>query len=373
MKIIADNKIPFLKGILEPFAEVEYFPGKEITADKIKDADALIIRTRTKCNANLLSGSRVKFIATSTIGFDHIDTAFCAANNIKWANAPGCNSGSVMQYIASALVQLSNKHKFSFSEKTIGIVGVGNVGSKVARMASLVGMKVLLNDPPRKRKEGKVDFVPLKTIQEKADIISFHVPLNLKGRDKTAHLFDERFLSKMKEGAIIINSSRGRVISTEILKKGLKNKKVQAAVIDVWENEPEIDMELLELVDIATPHIAGYSADGKANGTSMSVQALSRHFKLGLDDWVPENIPSPVNQEFQIDCDKLSKEETIKSAILTTYDILKDDATLRKSPSTFENQREDYPLRREFQAYKPKTINDRNDISEVLNALGFSH
>lgn len=372
MKIIADNKIPFLKGVLELFAEVNYYPAKDITAEKVKDADALIIRTRTICGANLLLGSKVKFIATATIGFDHIDTAFCAAHNINWANAPGCNSEAVMQYVASALVQLSNKYKFSFSEKTIGIIGVGNVGSKVARMANLLGMKVLLYDPPRERKEGKAGFVSLQTVWQKADIVSFHVPLNVKGRDKTFHLFDEAFINKTKDGVIIINSSRGGVVTTEILKKGLKNKKVQAAVIDVWENEPEIDIELLELVDIATPHIAGYSADGKANGTSMSVQALSRFFKLGLNSWAPENIPSPFNQIFQIDCEEFSKEEAIKSAILTTYDILKDDETFRKSPSTFEKQRDGYPIRREFQAYKSKTLNDKNNIGEILNELGFS-
>lgn len=373
MKIIADNNIPFLKGVLEPFAEVEYYRGEDITPDKVKDADALIIRTRTKCDANLLSGSKIKFITTATIGFDHIDTFFCDANNIKWTNAPGCNSGSVMQYIASALAQISNKYKFSFSDKTIGIIGVGNVGSKVARLASLLGMKVLLNDPPRKRKEGKADFVSIKTIQEKADIITFHVPLNLKGRDKTFHLFNEDFLRKIKDGAIIINSSRGEVVSTEILKKGLTYKKVKAAVIDVWENEPNIDFELLNLVDIATPHIAGYSSDGKANGTSMSVQALSRYFNLGLDNWVPENIPTPSNPAFQIDCENLNKEEAIKRAILTTYDILKDDKTLRKSPSTFENQRGDYPLRREFQAYEPKILNGKNKFVQMLNSLGFSN
>lgn len=373
MKIIADNNIPFLKGVLEPFAEVEYYRGEDITPDKVKDADALIIRTRTKCDANLLSGSKIKFITTATIGFDHIDTFFCDANNIKWTNAPGCNSGSVMQYIASALAQISNKYKFSFSDKTIGIIGVGNVGSKVARLASLLGMKVLLNDPPRKRKEGKADFVSIKTIQEKADIITFHVPLNLKGRDKTFHLFNEDFLRKIKDGAIIINSSRGEVVSTEILKKGLTYKKVKAAVIDVWENEPNIDFELLNLVDIATPHIAGYSSDGKANGTSMSVQALSRYFNLGLDNWVPEDIPTPSNPAFQIDCENLNKEEAIKRAILTTYDILKDDKTLRKSPSTFENQRGDYPLRREFQAYEPKILNGKNKFVQMLNSLGFSN
>jgi len=165
MKIVADNRIPFLKGVLEPYAEITYYPGAEITADKVKDADALIVRTRTRCNKALLDGSKVKFIATTTIGFDHIDTEYCRQHNIEWANAPGCNSGSVMQYIAGALAFLSQKHQFIYSEKTLGIVGVGNVGSKVAMVASALGMKVLLNDPPRERAEGKAGFVSLQEIK----------------------------------------------------------------------------------------------------------------------------------------------------------------------------------------------------------------
>ena len=250
MKIIADNKIPYLKGVLEPLANIEYYPGKEINAAKLKNADALIIRTRTKCDKTLLSGSSVKYIATATIGFDHIDTAYCDANNIQWTNAPGCNSGSVMQYMASALIRIAFKHNFSLSDKTIGIVGVGHVGSKVAKLATALGIKVLLNDPPRERIEGSKEFVSLEEIQKNADIISFHVPLNLGGPDKTYRLFNKDFLNGIKNEAVIINTSRGEIVSEKILKEGLKNKRISAAVLDVWENEPEIDEGLLKLVDI---------------------------------------------------------------------------------------------------------------------------
>ena len=370
MKIVADNKIPFLRGVLEAFAEVEYYPGKEITALMVKDADALIVRTRTKCDAELLEGSNVKIITTATIGYDHIDTDYCDAKGIKWTNAPGCNSGSVMQYIASALAHLSIKHKFEYSNKTMGIVGVGNVGSKVAALASNLGMKVLLNDPPRERKEGKSGFVSLQEIKEKADIISFHVPLIKEGEDKTYHLFDENFLSGLDSETIIINSSRGEVVSTTTLKNALKEKQIKAAVLDVWENEPNIDKELLELVDIATPHIAGYSADGKAMGTAMSVQALSRYFYLGLNDWFPEDIPSLPNQNIEINCQGKTNQEVINNAIQATYKIENDDLTLRKSIGTFEQQRGDYPLRREFKAFKVYLTNDNNN-TEVLKQLGF--
>ncbi len=371
MKIVADSKIPFLKGVLEPFAEVIYAPGNEISAAMVKDADALIVRTRTKCNASLLEGSKVKFIATATIGFDHIDADFCASKGIEWTNAPGCNSGSVMQYIAAVLAHLSNKYNFNYAEKTIGIVGVGNVGSKVARLASLLGMKVLLNDPPRERKEGKGEFVSLKRIQEEADIITFHVPLNKSGTDKTHYLFNEGFLGKLKAASIIINSSRGEVVSNAYLKQALKENKIKAAVLDVWENEPEIDIELLRLVDIATPHIAGYSADGKAMGTAMSVQALSRFFNLNLNNWFPENIPLPKDKNININAEGLTAQEVINKAILVTYNITTDDETLRNSIRTFENQRSDYPIRREFNAFKINLINDDNHNLKILNQLGF--
>ena len=371
MRIVADNNIPFLKGVLEPYGSVEYLPGKEIVASTIKNADALIVRTRTKCDEKLLKGSRVKFIATATIGFDHIDTNYCRQNGIVWQNAPGCNSGSVMQYITSVLVRLSLNHRFDFANKTIGIVGVGNVGSKVARMASLLGMNVLLNDLPRERREGSENFVSLDEICAKADIITFHVPLIKEGADKTYHLFDEQFLSKVKKDVIIINSSRGEVVSGNVLKRALKENKIKAAVLDVWENEPDIDNELVQLVEIATPHIAGYSVDGKANGTAMSVQALSKFFKLDLDSWFPGQLPSPANSSVEIDCNGLTCRQVINRATLFTYDVQKDDTAFRKSITTFENQRNNYPVRREFNFFTIKLINPLPECAELLRNLGF--
>ncbi len=368
--IVADDKIPFLKGALEPFAEVIYHAGKEINKEMLKDVDALITRTRTKCNKNLLEGTKVKFIATATIGFDHIDTAFCDANGINWTNAPGCNSGSVMQYIASALVRLSMKHGFNLSDKTIGIVGHGNVGSKIAILASALGMKVLVNDPPLQRKGTLPNAVLLDEISEKADIITFHVPLNKEGVDKTFHLVDEEFLKSVKPGTIIINSSRGEVLDGLALKSALKNKKLKAAVLDVWENEPHIDLELLDLVDIATPHIAGYSVDGKANGTAMSVQAISDFFGFGLKNWFPGNVPLPKNQYISIENKTRTKEEIFTEIILKTYDIMQDDLKFRELPAAFEKQRGEYPVRNEFMNYIVKT--DKHiALTEKISNLGF--
>ncbi len=371
MKIVADDKIPFLRGALEPFADVFYYPGKDINNEILKDADALITRTRTICNKELLQGTKVKFIATATIGFDHIDTDYCDANHIKWTNAPGCNSGSVMQYIASALVRLSMKHNFDLSEKTIGIVGHGNVGSKVARLASAIGMKVLINDPPLQRNGDLQNGVSLIEIKEKADIITFHVPLKKAGIDKTFHLVDAEFIKSLKFNTLIINSSRGEVVDNSALKLALQNKQIAGAVLDVWEKEPNIDKELLSLVDIATPHIAGYSADGKANGTAMSVQAISDFFGLGLKNWFPSNVPLPQHAEITIDKKTKTEMEILSQFILNTYDIWSDDLRLRNSINTFEKQRGDYPMRREFSSYSVKMDSSNISLKEKLQKIGF--
>lgn len=372
IKIVADDKIPYLQGALEPFAEVFYVPGKDIANAALKDADALIIRTRTLCNKELLEGTKVRFIATATIGFDHIDTDYCAQNQIEWTSAPGCNSGSVMQYIASALVTLSRKYDFRFSEKTIGIIGFGNVGSKVARLASIMGFKVLVNDPPLQRAGILPQSVTLEEIKKKADILSFHVPLIKEGIDKTLHLVDAEFLKSIKPTAILINSSRGNIIDNQELKKVLKNKKIGGAVLDVWENEPAIDVELLNLVDLATPHIAGYSADGKANGTAMSIQAVSDYFGFGLKNWFPANIPLLESTILEVDNEDHSKQVALSKLIIETYDIKKDHKRLLQSVETFEKQRGDYPLRWEFANYTVQVKNHDLSIVEAIKNCGFN-
>ena len=371
MKIIIDDKIPYIKGALEPFAEVLYLPGNKTTPEVVKDADAIITRTRTICNEKLLAGSTIKFIATATIGYDHIDTAYCEQSGITWTNAPGCNSKSVEQYIASALMVLADKKNFSLKEKTIGVVGVGNVGSKVARLCEIFGMKVLLNDPPRARAEGSKNFVELEEILEKADIITLHVPLNVDGEDKTYHLADDSFYSKVKKHPIIINSCRGEVTDTQSLKSALKSCQISGAVIDCWENEPELDRELLNLVDLATPHIAGYSKDGKANGTSMSVQALSKFFNLGINNWKCTGIELPETTDLFIDGTGKTTQQVLAEAIFATYDIREDDKRLRDSVETFEKQRGDYPVRREFPTFNVFCKINNIKTIDKLKKLGY--
>jgi erythronate-4-phosphate dehydrogenase len=371
MKFIIDDKIPYLEGVLEPFAKVEYLSGYRIDKEAVRDADALLVRTRTHCDRALLEGSSVRFIATATIGFDHIDTAYCKANGIAWTNAPGCNSGSVMQYIASVLVTIGAENGFKLRNKTLGIVGVGNVGSKVEKLARILGMKVLLNDPPRERNEEHAGFVSLDEVLENSDIVTIHVPLNLEGPDKTFHLFGKEKLDRMKAGAWLINSSRGAVLETSSLKMAL-GYRLAGAVLDVWEHEPDIDLELLSRLFIGTPHIAGYSADGKANGTSISVQAFSHMFGFPLQDWYPQSVPAPENPGILLDASGKSSEELLAEAILHTYSVKADDARLRESPAAFENLRGRYPLRREFRAYTVQLKGDKSSVGELFKELGFS-
>ncbi len=371
MKIIIDDKIPYIRGAFESVAEVIYLSGAKTTPEIVKDADAIVTRTRTICNEKLLKGSSVKFIATATIGYDHIDTDYCNRAGIKWTNAPGCNSKSVEQYIASALMVLAKKKQLRLKNLCIGIVGVGNVGRKVARICELLGMTVLLNDPPRQRAERENAFVSLAQIKHQADIITLHVPLNIKGKDATYHLGNEVFFSDLKRNPILLNSCRGEVIETNALKKALQAGQISDFICDCWENEPNIDLELLAMTELATPHIAGYSKDGKATGTQMSVRAISDFFGLGLNNWSPFGVELPTNSNIKLDGSELSEQEIISAAILHTYDIRNDDAAFKKNPALFEQLRGDYPTRREFPAFTVRAQNTEEATLDKLKELGF--
>jgi len=371
MKIVADDKIPFLKDVLEAYSDIVYMPGGSISRDHLADADALLIRTRTKCTESLLSGTSIKFIGTATIGFDHIDIAWCSRNNITWTNAPGCNSSSVQQYITASLLKLEHDHQFILKGKKLGIIGAGNVGSKVEKSAKAMGMIALVNDPPRERKEGISGFVELETLLQESDIISLHVPLNIVGNDQTYHLFNDKILGKVRNGAWFINSSRGEVAETAALRRALSSGKLAGAILDVWENEPDIDQELMKSAYIATPHIAGYSTDGKANGTAMIVNSLCKHFGFPLQNWYPDTVPKPAFPDIIIDCNGRSDFDIIRETVVHTYDISDDDSNLRRSPSDFEKQRGDYRLRREFSAYTVELTGGTAEVSETLKKLGF--
>ena len=337
MKVIVDNKIPYIKGNIEKIAdEVVYLPGHAFSKEEVKDADALIVRTRTLCNAELLEGSSVKFIATATIGFDHIDVDYCREAGIVWTNCPGCNAGSVEQYVHASLLLLKHHKGLDLKKAVLGIVGVGHVGKRVQRMAEALGMRVLLNDPPRED-SGEPGFVSLQTIAEESDVITFHTPLNREGKYKTFHLADAGFFSGLKRTPSIINSSRGEVVDASALLDALEEGKVKDAVIDTWEGEPDISLELLRKVFIGTPHIAGYSADGKANATRMSLEALCRYFgKTAEFSIIPPALPL---KTYSDDAEK---------AYLEVYNPMEDSARLKENPEKFEWFRGNYPLRREL-------------------------
>ena len=373
INIIADVNIPFLKGVFEAFADIKYLNYQDITKNTIKDADALIIRTRTKCDELLLEKTNVKLITTATIGHDHIDKNYCKLKGIEWISAPGCNSNSVLQYVLSALFYLVDKENYDLQDKTIGIIGVGNVGIKVQRAAENLGLKVLLNDPPRERKEGKTNFVSLDKITSECDIITFHVPLNYSGIYKTFHLANEYFFKSLKKKPILINTSRGEVIPTESLKFALENKLISHLVLDVWENEPKIDLSLMNMCSIATPHIAGYSVEGKANGTAVCVNAINDFFKLGLvKNWYPTNLPLLDNNEIFIDGSNKFEQKIISNILLRAYNIIEDDKRLRISPSKFEELRANYQVRREYSYFNLVLTNSNSTVINKIKQFKFN-
>jgi erythronate-4-phosphate dehydrogenase len=372
MKIVADDKIPTLKGVFEPYAEVSYKAGNSISREDLKNTDALIVRTRTKCSQALLEDTTVKMVATATIGTDHLSIPWMEQTGIKWCNAAGCNSGSVRQYIGSVLANLIMEGMVP-SQSTIGIVGVGMVGTKVAQLAHALGFKVLLNDPPRQRKEDSEPFCDLPYLFQHSDIVTFHTPLNRDGQDATYHLFNKSTLSHMKKGAIVINSSRGEVTHTETLIHGMDTEHLSRVVLDVWEHEPDIHHDLHQKVWIGTPHIAGCSVDGKANGSIMTIHAVAKEFCLPLTEWQPKSLPMPENPVIHLEATDEPDYLTAAKAILKTYNIVEDDARLRENPNDFEKQRGVYPIRREFHVWKivPHTTTDPQTL-KMLKELGFN-
>ena len=339
MKIVADIDVPFLKGVFEPYGEVLYKKGIEICADDVKDADALILRTRTKCDAELLDGSAVKVVATATIGTDHVDFDYCNSHGIQVYNAAGCNAGGVMQYVFSALYGVAARKGIKIDGGTFGIIGVGNVGKKVEQMARHLGFNVLLCDPPRAEAEGQEGFCSLDYLLANSQIVTMHVPLE----ESTRKMADQAFFALMQPGSIFINASRGEVVDEDALKFAFP--KFGAVVIDTWNNEPNVDEELVEMVDIATPHIAGYSYQGKQMGTAMAVRAVARHFGIEeLFDFFPEDEPD--HEPLLLDLTGKNHGQ-IAAVFQYNYPIFTDDFRFRMEPQKFEKLRSEYQYRRE--------------------------
>ncbi len=365
MKIVADDKIPFLKGVFESVnADVIYVEGNKISRDLLRNVDALLVRTRTRCNRELLEGTTVQFVGSATIGTDHMDLDFLHQAGIHAVNAPGCNADSVAQFVASALVNFAPGN--DFSQLNFGVVGVGNVGRKVAATAEKLGCKVFKNDPPRAEREGSNDFVSLMEIAECCDIVSVHVPLLRGTAHPTFHLFDDDFFTAFR-GKLFLSAGRGEAVDTQALIKAIRNG--LGAVIDVWENEPAIDRELLRLVRCGTPHIAGYSLDGKANGTGQVVRQLANFFHIDeLISFRPENLQQPQNPVIDL-ADCTNSQEALVQAINASYDLRQDGERLSKAPDAFESLRGNYPLRREFPSFTLRNVPPA--ATRQLSLLGF--
>ena len=330
MKVVIDNAIPYIKGILEPYAEVLYREGIAFSREDVADADLLIIRTRTRCDASLLDSSSVKMIATATIGFDHIDLEYCQKHGIEVITAQGCNAAGVLQWVAAALALLSRKDGWTAPQRTLGIVGVGHVGRLVEQYARAWGFNVLRCDPPRKEREGG-DFIPLEELLSRSDIVTLHTPLDRT----THHLINDHTMALMRDDAVLINASRGEVVSTQALLNA-----PQRLLIDVWEHEPEINRDLLAKAIVTTPHIAGYSSQGKANATAMVVRAAAKRFSLPLTDWYPEQVRITERQDIDW--------QTMCLTIQSHCDLEAESQRLKAAPGSFESMRNGYRYREEY-------------------------
>lgn len=369
MKIIAEASIPYLRGVLEELGEVHYLPNPEITPEAVRDADWLIVRSITKCTRELLEGSSVKLITSATIGIDHIDTDYCAEAGITWHNAPGCNAQSVGQYVGCSLARCCSEKGGSLVGKTYGIVGAGHTGMAAAHYAKVLGMEVLLNDPPRADEEGRGKFVSLQTLAEECDYIDLHVPLTYDGDYPTYHLVDSSFIKSLRRMPVLINACRGAVTDTSALLMGLRDRRLSNVIIDCWEGEPHPSPELVEAAWQATPHIAGFSADGKANGARTCLLWGLRFFGLSssrIDEIRPEEPANPL-----VDLNDFEEGKRVWGALLRTFNPTQVDEEFRRRYDTdFEAMRSGYRFPREPKAYV--VTNYRPEEGQILSALGFA-
>ncbi len=386
MKIIADENIPLVERAFGALGEVCTLPGRAITPQAVRDADALLVRSITAVDGPLLDGSSVRFVATATIGTDHVDEAYLAGRGIGFASAPGSNANSVAEYVVAALLTWAHRRERTLSGMTLGVVGVGHVGGKVAAKARAMGMTVLCNDPPLKRAgaPGSAGFIELDELVRAADAVTFHVPLACAGDDPTMHMIDATLLGRMKLDALLINTSRGAVHDSAGVLAAQDARRAQDLpahdlVLDVWENEPTIDLALVEQCLIATPHVAGYSLDGKVAGTMMIYQAACRHFGVQPAWTVPDDLPGAAHPLIEVESAGLSDQEILRQVVRHAYDIEWDDATLRgigdqpaeRQGAYFDALRRQYPVRREFSAGRVRPADQRPRAAEMLRGLGF--
>ena len=407
LKILADRNIPYAKEAFSALGDVATLPSTELVAEAMRAVDVLLVRSTVKVNEALLGGSQVRFVATATIGTDHMDLPWLEERGIAWASAPGSNADSVGQWFASALLTLAERRGFAIDELTVGVIGVGNVGSRVARIADALGCAVLRCDPPRARAEAftrtgtlggllepppgsaarqargagstpEGEFHSLDALVPACDLLTFHVPLTHDGPDATLHLLDRTRLARLRGRAIVVNASRGAVVDNAALVEARKAGQVGAALFDVFEREPAVDAEVVAACDLATPHVAGHSLDGKANGTRMIYEALCSHLGVAAR-WTPRRaLPPPPVRALAVDARGLTDEATALLVLRRFYRIENDDDALRhiaRLPVTergaaFQRYRASYPERRELHGLRVQLLPERPRAEALLTALG---
>jgi len=377
MKIIADENIPSVTRAFSTLGEVSLLAGRQMRATDVRDADVLLVRSVTRVGRELLAGSRVRFVGSATIGFDHVDLDYLEEQGIGFATAPGSNAASAAEYVVSAILALAERDGFNPAEKSAGIIGCGNVGSRVRQQLTALGMRCLVNDPPLQARGGYDDFLPLDDALQ-ADIVTLHVPLTRSGAYPTRHLADRAFLERLRTGAMFVNTARGAVVDNAALNELLAGGGALSVVLDVWEGEPAINMELLGRVAIGTPHIAGYSLDGKLRGTEMVYRAVCGYFDLqprwSADTELP--VVPPLELDAPGDMDTLG---ALRHAVFHSYDVRRDDAQLRgllslaqdRQPAAFDRLRRDYPPRREFSSMTVIPGSGNDDLRHLLQDIGF--
>ncbi len=399
MKIICSTNIPYAEEAFRPLGNLTILAPKEITADRVRDADVLVIRSTLRANRALLEGSRARFVGTAPIGTDHLDLPYLDQAGITWCAAPGCNANSVSEYVVTALLCLGQRHGFTLLGKTIGVVGVGNVGRRVVQKAQALGLRVLQNDPPRRKAENNPVFLPLEQLLAEADILTLHVPLTKTGPCPTWHLADRRFFEQVKPGIVWLNAARGAAMDSDAFLKARATGKVACAVLDTWEDEPVFRTDVLAKADIATPHIAGHSFEGKVMGTVMVYQAVCRFLGIA-PTWTPDGrlppegrLPPPIVSEIRLDLPAvlrsamqagpagLSEEAALWRIVRSVYDIEADDQRLRAGAAAdaktrgehFEQLRKNYPIRREFRFTRVVLPQGHPRLEAKIRNLGFNH
>ncbi len=380
MKIIVEANMPFGREAFETLGDVEVVNGRTLSNDQLADVEIMAIRSTTKVTPDLLDGTPVKYVGTATIGTDHFDMDYMDAHGIKYCNAPGCNADSVADYITATLLLIAREKNIELAGKSVGIVGCGNVGSRIVKRAEALGMTVVQNDPPLERETGRSDqYRPISEVMD-CDFITLHTPLTKEGQDATYHLADAAFLERMKDTAVLINASRGAVVDCDALKAALKNKTIAAAALDVWEGEPCVDPELMELTIMATPHIAGYSYEGKVNGTVQVFEQICEWIGAEATWDVAPLMPEPIVPELTIDASGRSEQDVITEAVFGVYPIDRDDRDMREAHTggddetrkkKFDTLRKGYPIRREFSYTTLKLNGASENLKKALSGLTF--